>query len=117
MGFEPIDAGPAVLAGASIDYLTEQGIERVPAQTLAHSIYVALQGGAYSEGLPPARAEELTRSFMDALLGYSPPESRAVFALDPGFSSFFERVHWDLAYLVVNLHESWALLLCATDCD
>lgn len=108
---------PAVLVGASTDYLADEGIELVPAQALADSIYSALQGGAYSESLPLDAAARLTRSFVDALLGYAPPEACGVFALDPGFSSYFERVHWDMAYFVVNLHELWAVLICATDTD
>jgi len=108
---------PAPIAGASIQYLARGGVVPVSLQVFGNSIFSVLRGGAYTEIAPDEQAASLTRSFLEGLLGFTPPDSVAFFALDPGFSSYFYRVAWDIAFLVINSHEYWALLLCATDTD
>jgi len=108
---------PAPIAGASTQYLARGGVVPVSLQVFGNSIFSVLQGGAYTEGAPKEQAASLTRSFLEALFAFTPPELAAFFALDPGFSSYFCGTFWDIAFLVINAHEYWALLLCATDMD
>jgi hypothetical protein len=108
---------PAPLAGASVVYLAEGGLRALPLQAFGDSIFAALRGGAYSPEAPREQAAALTQTFLKALFETTPPDRFALFALDPGFSSYFEHVYWDLAFLAINAHEHWALLLCATDTD
>ena len=88
------------------------------ATQFGNAIYWALEGGgAYSERMPEAEAEDRTRRYVEAFFGDTPEDRLHAFGLDPAFSSWFHGLYWDFAYVLVNRAENWLALVCATDVD
>lgn len=109
---------PVELAGSSVAYLREGHIRAEPLERFADMVYSAVSsGGAYGNPLGRSDAELLTRAYVEALLDGSPAGALRCFALDPGFSSWFYQVAWDLGYVIVNTEEGWFGLFAATDTD
>lgn len=109
---------PAEIAGCSIVYLQQGNIMEERAEDFSKALIAALtQGGAYGPGISPVEARELTERYLSALGGSLGEGVVKFFALEPGFSCWFERVAWDLAYLIVGAEEGLGILLLATDTD
>lgn len=109
---------PAPIAGCSLAYLMEEGIWHEDVQQFLDAINFALTSAGFGgAGAEADQAAELVRDYADALFEDAEPDEVWLFGLDPGFSCWFAGAGCDLAYFVVNLHESRCGLLLATDTD
>ena len=112
-------AFPKEIAGCSVEYLRGGKVWSETLQRFGNAIFLALsQGGAYSQKpLGGDKAREIVTNYIAAMFEDSPENSLFFFGLDPGFSSWFRGVYWDVAYTIFNTHENWLALILATDTD